>query len=432
MSPPPPPPASSPPHEALPAPPALQPATVTQPPVACAEPLYSVASAFQEAVDAHLPAGLFAAGGTAAGLPNPLIVVRGVDGPLSWPVPPSSVAAVAAVAESTPGGGRAGSEAGGRTAGRPSPWRVAAEELSFGNTRSWPGALEGLLEDVCVGLGVGGRVRASLHSLTGGFEAGGQFPTPAAAEAGGHDTVGTLVVMLPTAHEGGSLVVQRFGQSLVFPPDTDCVSAEDALVYPTWAAYYAGCKHEVRPVTSGHRLALVYTLVRDEDREEEGAGGETGTKKRKAAVAASQAAVATADQTPIVTVLSALAMLWSSSRATAVAAGTLPPLCSRQTGWHWTTEQFGKWEYTWHINLQPPDKLLYFLDHKYPTTNGFDWTALKGRDAALVNALHRARIPAATAAAAGRRRRCLVILVGGRRLHGAGLSLPRRPRGCAL
>eukprot|EP00170_Pyropia_yezoensis_P004742 contig_19271_g4756 len=144
--------------------------------------------------------------------------------------------------------------------------------------------------------------------------------------------------MLPTAHEGGSLVVQRFGQSL----------------------------------------------------------------ERKAAVAASQAAVATADQTPIVTVLSALAMLWSSSRATAVAAGTLPPLCSRQTGWHWTTEQFGKWEYTWHINLQPPDKLLYFLDHKYPTTNGFDWTALKGRDAALVNALHRARIPAATAAAAGR------------------------------
>jgi hypothetical protein len=33
-------------------------------------------------------------------------------------------------------------------------------------------------------------------------------------------------------------------------------------VLPEWVAFYADCEHELEPVTSGYRVALVYNLIR--------------------------------------------------------------------------------------------------------------------------------------------------------------------------
>jgi hypothetical protein len=75
------------------------------------------------------------------------------------------------------------------------------------------------------------------------------------------DQIGSLVVLLPSAHHGGQLTVSNAGaagQNVVF----DCWSTEDdtAPAEIKRAAFYSDCEHEVHEVTSGHRITLTYNL----------------------------------------------------------------------------------------------------------------------------------------------------------------------------
>ena len=67
--------------------------------------------------------------------------------------------------------------------------------------------------------------------------------------------VATLVVSLPVAGAGGELVIRHRERQAVVDLRTDEPS-ELAFV-----AFYADCVHEIRPVTAGHRIVLVYHLV---------------------------------------------------------------------------------------------------------------------------------------------------------------------------
>lgn len=67
--------------------------------------------------------------------------------------------------------------------------------------------------------------------------------------------VGTLVVCLPSVHEGGQLVLRHQGRENVF--DWSGEKGQDAI---QWAAFYSDYEHEVLEVTSGHRLTLTYNL----------------------------------------------------------------------------------------------------------------------------------------------------------------------------
>ena len=66
---------------------------------------------------------------------------------------------------------------------------------------------------------------------------------------------GTLVVSLPSAHEGGDLVLTHRGDKMVFQtsgtPNT------------SFLAWYSDVMHEVLPVKSGYRFALTYNLAID-------------------------------------------------------------------------------------------------------------------------------------------------------------------------
>ena len=66
---------------------------------------------------------------------------------------------------------------------------------------------------------------------------------------------GTLVVVLPAAHRGGELVIRHAGRETTM----DMSSAEVSEV--SFAAFYADCEHEVRPITVGNRVCLVYNLI---------------------------------------------------------------------------------------------------------------------------------------------------------------------------
>ena len=66
--------------------------------------------------------------------------------------------------------------------------------------------------------------------------------------------VATLVVSLPVAGVGGELIVCHRERRTV----VDLRTAEPSeLAF----AFYADCVHEIRPVTAGYRIVLVYHLV---------------------------------------------------------------------------------------------------------------------------------------------------------------------------
>jgi hypothetical protein len=69
--------------------------------------------------------------------------------------------------------------------------------------------------------------------------------------------VATLVVVLPSAYEGGEIVVRHDGQERTI----DFHGDEGSPFQIHFAAFYADCEHEIRPLKKGYRLCLVYNLT---------------------------------------------------------------------------------------------------------------------------------------------------------------------------
>ncbi|GAM24046.1 hypothetical protein SAMD00019534_072210 [Acytostelium subglobosum LB1] len=67
---------------------------------------------------------------------------------------------------------------------------------------------------------------------------------------------GTLVLSLPCPHRGGDLVINHSGRDEVVSLENDSMSTIK------WTAFFADCRHEVKPVTEGNRVCLVYNLLR--------------------------------------------------------------------------------------------------------------------------------------------------------------------------
>jgi hypothetical protein len=67
--------------------------------------------------------------------------------------------------------------------------------------------------------------------------------------------VGSLVVVLPSRHEGGTFVVQHHQDKKFFHGATPRPKDLSLL------AFYADCHHEVKPVTAGYRVTLTHHLL---------------------------------------------------------------------------------------------------------------------------------------------------------------------------
>ena len=66
--------------------------------------------------------------------------------------------------------------------------------------------------------------------------------------------IATLSISLPVAGAGGEIVVRHRGRERTI----DMTAAEPSEL--AFAGFYADCEHEVRPVTEGYRLSLVFNL----------------------------------------------------------------------------------------------------------------------------------------------------------------------------
>jgi hypothetical protein len=160
---------------------------------------------------------------------------------------------------------------------------------------------------------------ADLHSLL--VYEPGQFFLPHQDTEKDDSMVGTLVVTLPSSYTGGELIVGQNGEQRVYRGSRAALSA---------VAFYADCRHEVRPVKSGYRITLTYNLLVD-GATSQPAGGGDGT-------------------------VTELADLLRQHFGTPVSRyyGTAP--------------------------ARPPNRLVYLLDHEY-TPRGLSWPRLKGADA---------------------------------------------------
>lgn len=181
-------------------------------------------------------------------LPMPRLEVDGV-GLLSFPVPAAQVGALIEAGEPAPYG--RGAETLVDTSVR-NCLQFDAARVRVGG-QAWPGTLATLVGEVAMGLGcpADGLV-ARLYKLlvypTGGFFA----PHRDTEKVDG--MVATLTISLPTEGTGGELVVRHHDREVVM---------ELGALEPSelaFAAFYADCSHETRPVRAGHRLALVYNL----------------------------------------------------------------------------------------------------------------------------------------------------------------------------
>ena len=65
----------------------------------------------------------------------------------------------------------------------------------------------------------------------------------------------TMVINLPSEHEGGELIVSHGNQSKSYS-----FSNNDGF-HSEFVAFYSDCYHEIQPITSGYRVCLIFNLA---------------------------------------------------------------------------------------------------------------------------------------------------------------------------
>jgi hypothetical protein len=126
---------------------------------------------------------------------------------------------------------------------------ISADQLGL----TWhDGAFAALQQEVAQALGVE-RVEAWLHNLL--IYGPGQFFKPHQDTEKLPRMVATLVLIWPSAHIGGELRAQ-LGEE-----EVRLASQQLHGDQIRWFAFYADCRHEVRPVEEGWRVALTFDLV---------------------------------------------------------------------------------------------------------------------------------------------------------------------------
>jgi hypothetical protein len=250
--------------------------------------------------------------------PMPRVEIDGV-GVIAFPILASQVGDIIKHAERAPYG--RGCETILDTSVRKA-WQLAPAKVRIGG-KPWERSFQQILSAVTDGLGCTGmEVSAEFYKLLI-YEEGGFFSRHRDTEktAG---MLGTLTVVLPSVHCGGELVIRHARREVT----VDLSNEETSEL--TFAAFYADCEHEIKPITQGSRVCLIYNLLQRR----------TGEENK-----------------PIT------APLYDSEadRAGAILEQTLK-------------------------KSDAPAKLAWLLEHQYSSV-GLSFSGLKGRDAALAKVL---------------------------------------------
>jgi len=132
-------------------------------------------------------------------------------------------------------------------------WTLDPDKFRLTNPK-WDDLVASIIKDVREALGLEGhKLSAELYELLM-YEKGGFFLPHRDGEKLDR-MVATLAIILPGVHEGGELIVSHAGRrhEIAFP---GAASGHEL----SYAAFYADCEHEVKPITHGNRVCLTYNL----------------------------------------------------------------------------------------------------------------------------------------------------------------------------
>jgi hypothetical protein len=73
---------------------------------------------------------------------------------------------------------------------------------------------------------------------------------------------GSLVIVFPTPHEGGALLLRHRDHEWIFDSGMALAAEENPSI--GYVAFFSDIEHEVTPVISGHRITLTYNLYFDD------------------------------------------------------------------------------------------------------------------------------------------------------------------------
>jgi hypothetical protein len=132
-------------------------------------------------------------------------------------------------------------------------WQIEPRQFTFRNPE-WEKLIGDIVDSVKGELGIHHRVQSDLYKLL--IYEKGSFFIPHRDTEKVEGMFGTLVVCLPSRYRGGELLVTHEGQTEAI--DFGGPQGEFRIHY---AAFYADCLHEIKPVTEGYRVCLVYNLA---------------------------------------------------------------------------------------------------------------------------------------------------------------------------
>ena len=72
---------------------------------------------------------------------------------------------------------------------------------------------------------------------------------------------GSLVIVFPTPHEGGALLLRHHGRQWIFDSGRELAAARQQFI--GYVAFFSDIEHEVAPVISGYHVTLTYNLYFD-------------------------------------------------------------------------------------------------------------------------------------------------------------------------
>ena len=134
-------------------------------------------------------------------------------------------------------------------------WQLEPDLFRLENPQ-WQSLVCEVANSVKSEFGIKQNITANLYKLL--IYEKGSFFAPHRDTEKLHRMFATLVICLPSKHKGGQLIISHAGQSQIV--DFGGKTSNYDLQY---AAFYADCEHEIRPVTDGYRICLVYNLTTD-------------------------------------------------------------------------------------------------------------------------------------------------------------------------
>jgi hypothetical protein len=141
-----------------------------------------------------------------------------------------------------------------------SAWEIDANKISFNNP-AWETFIQQIIGEIKPDLGIEKHeISANLYKLLI-YEEGDFFLAHKDSEKE-KGMFGTLIVGLPSKHTGGILSIRFDGHE----ENVDFSDTTSQYNIP-YTAFYADCEHEIKPITSGYRVCLVYNLVQTKGKE---------------------------------------------------------------------------------------------------------------------------------------------------------------------